>query len=226
MRKLTKLTLTAMSFICVIGCLLPLTKVLADRYDPLEVAYETQVTLSAGRECIVKLNKKDLAGRKVVSVESNNIESGYAYVDQNSDGRTFVIEGKKAGAITYTITLKAKKKSTITKKMVVTYLKYENPLGTAKIGSTNLKKDFESGSDVVMSKKKKKAKIDLRARSGWEILSISCKSWKNGKEKIKKVKNQAQFTYPTCDDYSVITIKVKNKKSGFAESLRVYVYYY
>ena len=132
------------------------------------------------------------SSKKSVATVSKFVHEGTAYV---------AVEPKKPGTAKITFNVKYGKK-TIKAKTTVIVRKYENPLKTFKIGSKNYASKFNKSGHVTLEKKKLKGKLNVKLKSGYELVEIAVYSWKDGSG-YKNYKNNKSVTVASGKTLSV-----------------------
>ncbi len=130
------------------------------------------------------------------------------------DGYIRVDYGKKAGKATITCTVKGVKlKTTFTVK------KYTNPVSSIKIGSKKYTSKFAKNDYIYISKKVSKKALNIKAKKGWTIKSVSVY---NGKSKHYDV-NKSSFSKKITlnKKYADVFVTMYQKSTGLTESLMV-----
>lgn len=130
------------------------------------------------------------------------------------DGYIRVDYGKKAGKATITCTVKGVKlKTTFTVK------KYTNPVSSIKIGSKKYTSKFAKNDYIYISKKVSKKALNIKAKKGWTIKSVSVY---NGKSKHYDV-NKSSFSKKITlnKKYADLFVVMYQKSTGLTESLMI-----
>ncbi len=126
----------------------------------------------------------------------------------------FTVEPKKPGNATISIKVEYGKK-TKTLKYKVTVKKYVNVSTSFKIGSKDVASKFQKEMFASTRNPKKKEKISIKPRKGWELRAIRL-STKSGKQTT--IANNKKVN---LKKYSQIYVDFDNVKEGFSSTLVV-----
>lgn len=140
-------------------------------------------------------------------------DKSLATVSVSSDKKWITFDPKKAGSTTVKVTVKNGSK-TKTHSIKLTIYKHENPLTTFKIGKTQYKSKFNS-KKIYYAKRPKKTstvKLNVKAKKGYEITSVTYNYLKNGQSQSMSLENGQSFKL--YKESSMMSISYQNTKTG------------
>lgn len=178
-----------------------------------EMRFTNQIKIHTGFEGTFTYSVYNMPSNGIIrnlTLSNSGIASVTAYKDQ------IIIKANKPGSGTIKFTVKYGSKSKKFSAKLNIY-KYSNPVASYKIDGKEMKAEFSMHNTCKYTlNKAKKAKFNVKAKSGWKITSFTC--YTNGKAKRFK-KNSANISLKKgCS----VQINFTSKKTGLIENIVIW----
>ena len=188
----------------------------AKPFLPTESAfpYKSDPDASNGYGLVIQNYTEDTVLKKVKSSDPSVVKASWT----KKDGECLNIQLQKPGTATISGVIYQGGKKVGSFKTKATVYKYESPVKSFKLGSTDYAKEFKNKDQYYLTLKKTKTlKVSIKPASGWKLSWIE---FYEG-EDVKEIKNNTKVTFRNSWNY--VNVFFYNEKLGRDESVVIYV---